>query len=253
MQFRTWDKFMHPQPGESLAAAIPDADPDLFAVCGELERCGRRDGCNLTLDGIAERAAAAAGPAAERPTCAVVGNGGRLRYEVHGKEIDALDVVIRFNQGRTKGFEKQVGTRSSIRMYNGPYVEPKQAGEVTIAQLRDPAVRTWVKAYERQRDKLGNDPFAFVMDPELICHAWDWVDKQGDKPSSGLVGVFFALSFCREVHVFGFQFDAYFNASMRPHYYDWERPKPGREKAHPFEAELDVYNALAAAGRLTLH
>jgi hypothetical protein len=38
------------------------------------------------------------------------------------------------------GFEKQVGKRSHFRFYNGPSVEPKQAGELTVAQLRDPAV-----------------------------------------------------------------------------------------------------------------
>ena len=74
--------------------------------------------------------------------CAVVGNGGRLRQEYHQKEIDAADVVIRFNQGVTQGFEKHVGSKSTIRMYNGPYISPKQPGEITIAQIREMAIRS---------------------------------------------------------------------------------------------------------------
>ena len=173
-----------------------------------------------------------------------------MRYETHGDEIDAADVVVRFNNGRTKGFERQVGRRSNFRFYNGPSLEPKQGGELTVAQLRDPAVSHWVKQYLKHRD---NFPEAYVMDPEVICHAWDMVDREGDKPSSGLVGIAWAMRLCRSVDVYGFQFDAYFNASMRPHYYDWERPKPGREHAHPFERERELYLSLAAAGLLTLH
>jgi hypothetical protein len=33
----------------------------------------------------------------------IVGNGGRLRYETRGAAIDAADVVLRFNNGRTRG------------------------------------------------------------------------------------------------------------------------------------------------------
>ena len=39
---------------------------------------------------------------------------------------------------------------------------------------------------------------------------------------------------------------------MRPHYYDWERPKPGREHAHPFEQERELY-LRSRPGLLTLH
>ena len=46
---------------------------------------------------------------------------------------------------------------------------------------------------------------------------------------------------------------AYFNATEMPHYWDWERPKKGREAAHPFAAEAALYHALAAAGALHLH
>ncbi|KAK3249492.1 hypothetical protein CYMTET_41078, partial [Cymbomonas tetramitiformis] len=187
-----------------------------------------------------------------RPSCAVVGNSGKLRHEIHGHEIDAADAVLRFNQGRTKGFEKQVGTKATFRMYNGPYASPKQKGEVTLTQLRDPATRTWVKAVEKERAK-NPDARAYMFDPELLCHSWDWVDHHGDKPSSGLVGVLFALALCSKVDVYGYQPAGYFNHSEMPHYYDWERPKPGREKAHPFEQEQHIYQILESAAKIAIH
>ena len=180
--------------------------------------------------------------------CAVVGNGGRLRQEYHQKEIDAADVVIRFNQGVTQGFEKHVGSKSTIRMYNGPYISPKQPGEITIAEIREMAIRSWVKAAQKHEQ----EHLAFMFDPDFLCHAWDWVERKGEKPSSGLVGIILSLRLCRHTNVYGFQFDEYFNTSIRPHYYNWERPKPGRENVHPFAEEKKLYKTLEEMGRLTL-
>ncbi|QDZ23546.1 sialyltransferase [Chloropicon primus] len=180
--------------------------------------------------------------------CAVVGNGGRLRQEFHQDAIDSADIVIRFNQGVTQGFEKHVGTKSTIRMYNGPYISPKQPGEITIAQIREMAIRAWVK----QAQKHEQEHLAFMFDPDFICHAWDWVDRKGEKPSSGLVGIILSLRLCKHTNVYGFQFDEYFNTSIRPHYYNWERPKPGRENVHPFAEEKRLYKMLEKEGRLTL-
>eukprot|EP00899_Mesostigma_viride_P008212 jgi/Mesvir1/17392/Mv08690-RA.1 len=181
-------------------------------------------------------------------TCAVVANGGRLRHEVHGTEIDASDVVIRFNQGKTQGFEKEVGTKSTFRLFNGPYVEAKQPGEICVAQVRDLALRAWVGTYLKHPGAA-----AFLFDPEFLCHTWEWVARQGEKPSSGLVGILFALAMCARVDVYGFEYGAYFNSSSQPHYYDWERPKPGREGVHPFAKEFDLYLLLQSTGLVSMH
>ena len=186
-----------------------------------------------------------------KPVCAVVGNSGVLRYPPsYAKDIDSADVVIRFNHGVTQGYEKWVGSKSTFRMYNSPFVSPKQSKEVTFAQLREIGIRTWVKHMLRR--PLGTE-LSFAVDPEFLCHAWSWVDKSHEKPSSGLVGMIFALRFCKHVHVYGFNFDGYFDSHVRPHYFDWERPKPGRENVHPFQAEQELYAALEAAGKLTMH
>lgn len=52
--------------------------------------------------------------------------------------------------------------------------------------------------------------------------------------------------------VYGFQYEAYFDKDVRPHYFDWERPKPGREGVHPFAEERQILGHLADAGLLNL-
>ncbi|KAE8577024.1 hypothetical protein XENTR_v10004403 [Xenopus tropicalis] len=46
--------------------------------------------------------------------CAVVGNGGILNGSKKGKEIDGHDYVFRLNGAVIKGFEKDVGTKTSF-------------------------------------------------------------------------------------------------------------------------------------------
>ena len=135
-------------------------------------------------------------------------------------------------------------------MYNGPYVEGKMGGEITISQMRDSSVNHWIRQYEKHRETF---PESYIMDPEIICRAWDLVNREGEKPSSGMVGITFAMRLCSLVDIYGFSAESYFNETERPHYYDWERPKPGRENVHPFETERKIYKALQKEGLITLH
>ncbi|KAM9838387.1 CMP-N-acetylneuraminate-beta-galactosamide-alpha-2,3-sialyltransferase 1-like isoform 2-T2 [Aulostomus maculatus] len=46
-------------------------------------------------------------------SCAVVGNSGNLKGSRHGPLIDYHDIVIRMNHGHTKGYEEDVGTKTT--------------------------------------------------------------------------------------------------------------------------------------------
>lgn len=50
--------------------------------------------------------------------CAVVSDSPRLLNHAHGINIDTMDAVMRFNAAPTKGFERYVGSKTSIRMTN---------------------------------------------------------------------------------------------------------------------------------------
>lgn len=90
-----------------------------------------------------------------KPSCAVVGNSGRLRNEHHAAAIDAHDIVIRFNAGKTQNFEHIVGHRSTFRMFNGPYVGPKQGGEVTVAQVSERLAPPSLPPGSRRTNHIG--------------------------------------------------------------------------------------------------
>tara|TARA_Y100001972_G_C7663543_1_gene334993 strand:+ start:1357 stop:2100 length:744 start_codon:yes stop_codon:yes gene_type:complete len=53
------------------------------------------------------------------PSIAVIGNSGILLDNEFGKEIDSHDLIIRCNLARVKGFEKHVGSKTSIRCIAG--------------------------------------------------------------------------------------------------------------------------------------
>ena len=177
--------------------------------------------------------------------CAVVGNSGSLLETQLGPSIDTHDIVFRFNQGITSGYEQFVGRKTTFRILNNPDVTVKEPGEVYLHTLRNHDLKNWANALNTDEERKSS---CFAYDPEFLCYSWQWVRNQGHKPSSGLVGVIMAMKVCEEVNVYGFQFRNYFSKTSRPHYYDWERPAKGREGVHPFMREVALYRNLQEVG-----
>lgn len=50
------------------------------------------------------------------PSCALVANGGILKGLGLGEEIDSHSVVMRINEAPTKGYERDVGQRTTMRL-----------------------------------------------------------------------------------------------------------------------------------------
>ncbi|KAF6729100.1 Alpha-N-acetylgalactosaminide alpha-2,6-sialyltransferase 3 [Oryzias melastigma] len=49
-------------------------------------------------------------------SCALVSSSGQMLYANAGEEIDQIGCVIRMNNAPTRGFEKDVGGRTSVRV-----------------------------------------------------------------------------------------------------------------------------------------
>ena len=49
---------------------------------------------------------------------AIVGSSGKLSSSNYGQEIDKFDDVVRFNRAPTSGFEKDVGSKTTLRVVN---------------------------------------------------------------------------------------------------------------------------------------
>lgn len=75
--------------------------------------------------------------------CAVVGSSAELLRHAHGGNIDAHAAVYRVNKAPVKGFEAQVGTRTTMRMWMDR-VQPDQsdawmhANETIVVKVRRP-------------------------------------------------------------------------------------------------------------------
>lgn len=52
------------------------------------------------------------------PQCSVVGTSGILLHSECGRKIDQSDFVFRFNVASVRGFEKDVGSKTSLMTFN---------------------------------------------------------------------------------------------------------------------------------------
>uniref|UniRef100_A0A669CM89 ST3 beta-galactoside alpha-2,3-sialyltransferase 1 n=1 Tax=Oreochromis niloticus TaxID=8128 RepID=A0A669CM89_ORENI len=91
---------------------------------------------NKTLESVFQTITPIADVEEPRPdrcrSCAVVGNSGNLRGSHYGPMIDAHDIVIRINRGRTKGYETDVGSKTT---YHVMYPESAARLENTTSLL----------------------------------------------------------------------------------------------------------------------
>jgi len=66
---------------------------------------------------------------------AIVGSSGSLINSNKGEEIDHHDYVIRFNRAPTSGFEKDVGSRTDLRIVNGHVFKNIPPGDPWVEEL----------------------------------------------------------------------------------------------------------------------
>ncbi|XP_072169270.1 CMP-N-acetylneuraminate-beta-galactosamide-alpha-2,3-sialyltransferase 2-like [Diadema setosum] len=197
--------------------------------------------------------------------CAVVGNSGNLRGSGYGELIDSHDAVIRINQAKTEGFEKDVGGREDYRlMYPESYMDIPAESNFVLLNFKILDIK-WAtsalttgevkRTYMAVRSKIKVPPSKMLFfNPELMWHIHhDWIDKKGRYPSSGTLGTFFALQFCDEVSLFGFGANS---KGFWDHY--WQKDDGARNSAflktrvHDSTHEMELITRLAEEQKITL-
>uniref|UniRef100_A0A4W6DMJ3 ST3 beta-galactoside alpha-2,3-sialyltransferase 1 n=1 Tax=Lates calcarifer TaxID=8187 RepID=A0A4W6DMJ3_LATCA len=151
--------------------------------------------------------------------CAVVGNSANLKGSRYGPLIDFHNIVIRINRGRTKGYEADVGTKTT---YHIMYPESATYLENTTRLIMFPFKST----------------AHLYIYPEFMKYVHEaWLGNKGYYPSTGFLTFALSLFLCDEVSVFGFGADSDGNWS---HYFERLGNKKLKTGAHPGGYEYDV-------------
>ncbi|XP_050526784.1 beta-galactoside alpha-2,6-sialyltransferase 2 [Daktulosphaira vitifoliae] len=162
-------------------------------------------------------------------SCAIVSNAATLRNSNFGHFIDKHDLVLRFNNAPTKGYEKDVGSKTTIRILNSQVVSKpnfKFLSSPLYKQLKllmwDPSnysssVNEWIQNpehdfvnnYMTYRKTYPSSNF-HIVHPHYLWFLWDFLQShttahiRRNPPSSGFLGLAMLLPRCTVVNMFEF-------------------------------------------------
>ncbi|XP_073323767.1 ST3 beta-galactoside alpha-2,3-sialyltransferase 8 [Pagrus major] len=197
-------------------------------------------------------------------SCAVVGNSGKLRQSGNGKLIDSHGSIIRMNKAVTRGFEKDVGNRTTHHfLYPESAVDIKHGVSLVLLpfKLRDLewltsalSTGTVKMTYMRVKERVEADKDkVLVVNPGFFKYVNDrWTERHGRYPSTGMLAIIFALHICDQVSVFGYGADQQGNWH---HYWEENRYAGAFRKTgvHSADFETEVIHKLAKEGKISLH
>lgn len=208
--------------------------------------------------------------------CMVVGNGGVLHGSHLGSHIDQYDIIIRLNNAPVPGFERDAGSRTTIRLIypeGAPHLA-KEYKKTTIVALvvfksldldwltsvitKQP-LSFWSKMWFWREvvDDIPLRPENFrILHPEIIHKTGQvlqrYARKQGNMvPTLGASAVVMALQLCDHVSLAGFGYDMQ-HPGARLHYYEAIRMDAMKAQVvHDVSAEKLFLGDLVAAGAVT--
>lgn len=174
---------------------------------------------------------------------AVVGSSGILLDKEYGELIDEHDIVVRFNASRVKGYEKHVGSKTTIRFMNGHAFNGssnsnrfKSHDPNFVSNLENETliVKSWnhqefiegvLKTSPQNNVYFINPPFT------QYCNS-----LTGQEATCGMVGVIFLTLFTPKISCFGFNF--YKDGWSKNHY--WEEMQEYKQ-GHSFNVEENLF------------
>ncbi|XP_040909339.1 CMP-N-acetylneuraminate-beta-galactosamide-alpha-2,3-sialyltransferase 1-like isoform X2 [Toxotes jaculatrix] len=202
-------------------------------------------------------------PSPERcRTCAVVGNSGNLKGSHYGPLIDFHDIIIRINHARTKGYEADVGNRTTHRViYPESAVDLDNTTHLVLVPFKIQDIEWLTQAFTTgftgssyvpvKSSIKANKDLVMVVSPAFMMYVHHtWLEKKGRYPSTGFMALVLALHICDEVHVFGFGADKEGNWS---HYWELLSNKNLKTGPHPGTHEYEIIQQLAEQEKLQFY
>uniref|UniRef100_A0A4W6C4Q2 Lactosylceramide alpha-2,3-sialyltransferase n=1 Tax=Lates calcarifer TaxID=8187 RepID=A0A4W6C4Q2_LATCA len=208
--------------------------------------------------------------------CMVVGNGGVLYGSHLGSHIDQYDIIIRLNNAPVPGFERDAGSRTTIRLIypeGAPHSQNEYKKTTMVALvvfksldldwltsvITKQPLSLWSKMWFWREvvDDIPLRPENFrILHPEIIHKTGQVLQKyalkQGNMvPTLGASAVVMALQICDQVSLAGFGYDMQ-HPEARLHYYETIRMDAMKAQVvHDVNAEKLFLRDLVAAGAVT--
>ncbi|XP_022056378.1 ST3 beta-galactoside alpha-2,3-sialyltransferase 3b isoform X2 [Acanthochromis polyacanthus] len=210
--------------------------------------------------------------------CIIVGNGGILSNKSLGSRIDDYDVVVRLNEAPVKGYRKDVGTKTTIRITypEGAIQKPEnyEKDSLFVFSAFKPLDFKWLRQMVYKENLRGMEGFwksvahyvpreateMRILNPYFIQEAAfqfiglpfnNGVMGRGNIPTLGTVAITMALHNCDEVSVAGFGYDM--NTPTAPlHYYETVKMSAIKESwTHNISKEKEFLRKLVKANVIT--
>ncbi|XP_062979306.1 alpha-N-acetylgalactosaminide alpha-2,6-sialyltransferase 2 [Elgaria multicarinata webbii] len=222
--------------------------------------------------------------------CAVVGNGGILNGSRQGKEIDAHDFVFRLNGAVIKGFEEDVGTKTSfygftVNTMKNSLIAYAEYGFTQVPQAKETQyifIPSDIRDYVMLKSAMlgipvpegydkGDKPQKYfgpaasagkfkLLHPEFVYYLTERFLKSElintqfghlYMPSTGALMLLTALHTCDQVSAYGFITQNY--KTFSDHYYEHEKKPLVFYANHDMLLEAELWKSLHQVGIMKLY
>uniref|UniRef100_A0A3P9I2W1 CMP-N-acetylneuraminate-beta-galactosamide-alpha-2,3-sialyltransferase 4 n=1 Tax=Oryzias latipes TaxID=8090 RepID=A0A3P9I2W1_ORYLA len=208
-------------------------------------------------------------------TCVVVGNGFAIKNTSLGRVINNYDVVIRLNDAPVRGYEEDVGNKTTLRIFypesasSNPRLHNEEDTLMVLVPFKPDDLR-WLKEilYDEKRVRkgfwkpppliwLGQSSKVRVLDPYFMQQTankllqFSLAPKKGQNhfhPTTGLLAVFVALNYCDMVHIAGFGYPPKSDKQQPIHYYGYHTMKSMKNSPHDVSREGRALKRLEDSG-----
>ncbi|XP_075235729.1 beta-galactoside-a-2,6-sialyltransferase [Lycorma delicatula] len=175
--------------------------------------------------------------------CAIISNSGAFKNSNLGSFIDSHDLVLRFNHAPTDGYEKDVGSKTTIRILNSQVLSKPEFNFLNSPLYKDiklvawdpsnytSTLKQWLKdpdfdvfsPYIKHRDSSPETNF-HLIDPRDLWRLWNFLQAhtsvriRKNPPSSGFLGLALLLPYCSYVNMF--EYIPSMRLTSHCHYFD---------------------------------
>ena len=165
-------------------------------------------------------------------TCAIVGSAGLLLTQQFGEEIDEHEAIFRFNIAPAKGFEKHVGSKTTLRLINRHHLGFREfKDEICLFHTTvEDALRKYVRIAQNHPN-LPNVP----MDMSFYKKVVQW--NKLETPTNGYFGLKLALMLCDRIDIYGFL--RTWKGYVKYHYFNDEEPN-SRQLSRDTKGEMPI-------------